>query len=56
MICYRDATFCASPTCRDKCGRKLTREIQDAAKRWWGNDNAPIAVAEFCDENGEVRA
>jgi hypothetical protein len=52
-MCYKDMTFCASPNCQNKCGRKLTKEVQEGAKRWWGSDDAPIAISYFCDDNGE---
>lgn len=26
MVAYRDQTYCASPQCENKCGRKLTAE------------------------------
>lgn len=48
MICYSDRTFCISKDC--KCGRELTKEIEDAAVKWWGSKDAPIAVACFCGE------
>lgn len=51
MLAYRDTTFCISENCR--CGRKLTEEIKQAAIRWWGNEDAPIAVANFCDKPKE---
>jgi hypothetical protein len=54
-MCYRDTTFCVSSGCKNKCGRQLTNEIQQAAYEWWGGRNAPIAIAEFCDDNGEVK-
>ena len=54
MICYRDRTFCSSKNCKDKCGRKLTQQVQEGAEKWWGNENAPIAVSEYCDEDGKV--
>jgi hypothetical protein len=50
MICYLDRTFCVSPNCENKCGRKLTDEIRQAARVWWGSDNAPIAMGWFCGE------
>lgn len=56
MICYRDETFCVSPKCKNKCGRKLTPEIIEAARRWWGGDDAPIAVAKFCENEDENEA
>jgi hypothetical protein len=54
-MCYRDRTFCVSPNCQNKCGSKLTDEIREAARQWWGGEDAPIAVAEICDEHGEPR-
>lgn len=53
MICYRDTTYCCSPNCRNECGRQFTEADKIDAKRWWGKDGAPIAMAEFCDKNGE---
>ena len=57
MMCYRDTTFCISPNCQNKCGRKLTDEIRAAAERWWNPsgdpakaNQAPIAVSYFCGE------
>ena len=54
MMGYKDRTFCASPNCQNKCGRQLTQEIRDGARKWWGSDDAPIAVGNFCDDEGEV--
>jgi hypothetical protein len=50
MMCYLDKTFCASPHCENKCGRKLTPEILKAADKWWGKGEgeAPIAMSYFC--------
>lgn len=59
MICYRDTTFCVSTGCENKCGRQLTKEIEDAAKDWWKTPNnptgegAPIAMSCFC--GGDLR-
>lgn len=55
MICYMDRSYCASPNCLDRCGRKLTAEVRAAAIKWWGGANAPICTMEFCDERGEVK-
>ena len=49
MICYMDTTYCVSPGCTNECGRKLTPEIIAAARAWWGTDDPPIAVSEFCE-------
>lgn len=48
MIGYMDRTFCISPDCKDECGRRLTKEIREAADKWWGDEGAPIAVGCFC--------
>lgn len=50
MMCYMDRTFCVSEKCENKCGRKLTKEIRKAAKKWWGSDDAPICVGKFCED------
>ena len=50
---YEDRTFCISPNCEDKCGRKLTQEIKEAAYKWWGDKGAPISVGYFCGNNAQ---
>ena len=54
MMCFRDMTFCSSPNCKNKCGRKFTDEVQKAADKWWEDcdGEAPIALSYFCDEEG----
>jgi hypothetical protein len=47
MICFKDMTFCRDPKCT--CDRKLTNEVRKAAKKWWGSDDAPIAVRDKCN-------
>lgn len=47
MICYKDTTFCVSPCGTKDCERKISGEIIDGARAWWGGDNAPLAVALF---------
>ena len=47
MICYRDTTFCTYyQTCanQEDCNRKLTPEVKEAAIKWWGSDQAPVAM------------
>lgn len=44
---YRDRTYCASPTCENKCGRKMSPEIADAFAR--DGDNR-IWYGYFCGE------
>lgn len=61
MICFRDRTYCISPGCINKCGRKLTEKIRKEARAWWlqvtkgRDDDAPICMAEFCDGKGQVK-
>ena len=50
MIGFRDQTYCVSPGCENKCGRKLTPEVVDAARKWWGTKEAPLTVGFFCGE------
>lgn len=50
MLCYRDTTFCASPNCKNQCGRKLTdfdRKRAEEAKLY-------IMCAYFCGEPEKV--
>lgn len=54
-MCFRDTTFCSSPNCKNKCGRKLTEQDKEAARKWWGKDGAPIAYADFCDDKGNLK-
>jgi len=50
MISYLDRTWCASPNCENKCGRKLsnvqTREIILG--------KYCISYSYFCDDKGEL--
>jgi hypothetical protein len=54
MICYKDTTYCASPNCRNECGRQFTKEDRKNAIKWWGSEDFPIAMAEFCDDKGNL--
>ena len=50
-LCYKDKSFCpfytdcawAQPGSPDPCDRALTPEVREAARKWWGEDGAPIA-------------
>lgn len=46
-LCYKDQTFCSSDCKNDTCFRHFTDEIHEAARKWWGGDNAPIAFSDF---------
>lgn len=56
MICFLDTTFCASKNCTGKCGRQLTPELIERGKKWWGSDDFPVALADYCDDKGEPNA
>ena len=55
MIGYKDRAWCRSPNCKGKCGRQFTQADHEAAVRWWGGEDYPLAFGYFCDENGEVK-
>jgi hypothetical protein len=45
MIGYRDRTWCpfwASCAKAHLCSRPLTEEVREAARNWWGSEDAPI--------------
>lgn len=57
MICYRDMTFCAAS--RERCfNTECSRFFSDAeagrARRWWGEDGAPVAFADFSTDCRKV--
>jgi len=41
---YRDMTFCRGDGCAKfgTCLRAFNEKQAEAARRWWGNDNAPV--------------
>ena len=44
-MCYKDKTFCSFYLeCKNghNCTAALTDKVREDAKKWWGNDNAPI--------------
>jgi hypothetical protein len=41
---YKDRTFCASPNCKNECGRKMTDEEKAA-----NFDNQWISYGYFCE-------
>lgn len=47
MLCFKDQTFCASDCKNDTCFRHFTDETHQAAREWWGGDDAPIAFSDF---------
>jgi hypothetical protein len=56
MMCFRDMTFCSAYPTRCKnmnCRRAFTELEREAARQWWGNDNAPVAMSDFSDNCAE---
>lgn len=51
MICFRDMTFCNAPCANVDCRRRLTDAVIADARRWWGKEGAPIAVANFAERD-----
>lgn len=54
MICFMDRTFCSSLACRNECGRQLTPDLIARGKKWWGSDDFPVCVGEYCDAEGNL--
>ena len=50
MIGYGDKTWCLPKTCTGKCGRQFTEADHRASVAWWGSEDYPLSVADFCDE------
>ena len=46
MISFRDTTFCNESSCKnwDVCPRALKEEVKKQAHKWWGSEEAPIAI------------
>lgn len=45
MITFKDRTYCASPNCKNECGRKMKQEEQFQLKK----SDLPVSYAYFCD-------
>lgn len=50
MICFRDMTFCGSDCTNARCRRHYGHDDRDAAERWWGSSDAPVAFSDFSGE------
>ena len=55
MMGYADRTWCASPNCRNECGRQFTDEERRKAILWWGSDDFPLITGYFCDKDGKAK-
>ena len=47
LSCYRDRTYCASPNCKNECGRKMSKEVEKLLKQ---DKHGRTSYAYFCDE------
>lgn len=47
MLCFRDMTFCSAKCVNVLCRRYFGDAERQAAKRWWGGDDAPVAFHDF---------
>jgi hypothetical protein len=45
-----DMTFCASPNCKNECGRKMEPDQKSFLYEW---PNKPVSYAYFCNVPGE---
>ena len=54
MLNWRDHTFCASPNCKNLCGRKMTDKEIEERKEFIKNSkdgfDLPISYGYFCGE------
>lgn len=59
MISFKDRSFCSSRCANQTCPRFFTDELHEAASKWWGGDDAPVAFMDFkaggCKEWKEVK-
>ena len=45
--CYRDKTYCATPDCKNECGRKMSEEVRQLLAQ---DKHGRTAYAYFCGE------
>lgn len=45
--CFRDKTYCASPNCKNECGRKMSPEIESILK---ADKYGRTSYAYFCGD------
>ncbi len=57
MMCYRDRTWCGSKVAVHTCGREFTEQDRLAAIKWWGGEDFPLSVGDFCgtEQDGHRR-
>lgn len=55
MISYKDMTFCNAECANKKCYIRYTEQVVKDARAWWGDGNAPIAIADRSKECSEFK-
>lgn len=55
MIPFKDRTYCASPHCKNECGRKMTKQEEEQLERMREKDWTKVCVSQgyFCGEPEE---
>lgn len=48
MLCYKDRTYCGSKVEHHTCGREFTEQDHTDAVLWWGGEDYPLALGDFC--------
>jgi hypothetical protein len=53
MIPFKDKTFCASPKCKNECGRKMTKKEEEQLERMNETHWVGVSQGYFCGEPEE---
>lgn len=54
MIIFKDKTYCASPQCKNECGRKMTKKEEEQLERMKEDDmSVGVSQGYFCGEPEE---
>ena len=49
-MCCRDKTYCGSKVEKHTCGREFTKQDEIEAEAWWGGEDYPLALSDYCSE------
>lgn len=54
MIIFKDRTYCASPQCKNECGRKMTKKEEEQLELMKEDDmSVGVSQGYFCGEPEE---
>ena len=53
MIPFKDKTFCASPKCKNECGRKMTKKEEEQLEKMNETHWVGVSQGYFCGEPEE---